>query len=86
MRAKRFIAGVVCPSCGAMDSIYMFRDGAKRDYRECIECGFSDAMEVNLTLKGDLPKARIAREEIVLEEYTDVIRFVDVPIQDNTEM
>ncbi len=38
---KRFIAGAVCPGCGAMDRITVFsKDG--KDFRECVECGFSD--------------------------------------------
>ena len=37
---KRFIAGAVCPRCGAMDRIVVHGDG---DHRECIDCGFSDA-------------------------------------------
>ncbi|MGB0360504.1 MAG: YheV family putative zinc ribbon protein [Endozoicomonas sp.] len=77
MRTKRFIAGAVCPSCGAMDSIRMFRSETERDYRECVECDYSDIMEVNPSLEGKLPEARITREEKTLEEHTDVIRFID---------
>ncbi|WP_095210230.1 YheV family putative zinc ribbon protein [Endozoicomonas ascidiicola] len=77
MKTKRFIAGAVCPSCGAMDSIRMFRSETQRDYRECVECDYSDVMDVSPALEGDLPEARITREEKALEEHTDVIRFVD---------
>lgn len=77
MKTKRFIAGAVCPSCGTMDSVRMFRSETERDYRECVECGFSDEMEANPRLEGDLPEARIAREERALEDHTDIIRFVD---------
>ena len=38
--AKRFIAGAVCPRCGAMDRIVVSDEG---EQRECIECGFTDA-------------------------------------------
>ncbi len=77
MRTKRFIAGAVCPSCGSMDSIRIFRSETEKDYRECVECGFSDMMKEEPRLNGDLPEARIAREESVLEEQTEIIRFVD---------
>ena len=79
MKTKRFIAGAVCPSCGTMDSVRMFRSETERDYRECVECGFSDEMEVNPRLEGNLPEARIAREESILDDHTDIIRFVDDP-------
>lgn len=36
---RRFIAGAVCPRCGAMDRIMVSANG---DERECIECGYSD--------------------------------------------
>lgn len=81
MKNKRFIAGAVCPACGAMDSIRMFRSETQRDYRECVDCGFTNAMEGDLRLEGDLPEARIAREESVMEKNTDVIRFVDITDQ-----
>ena len=82
MKTKRFIAGAVCPSCGVMDCVRMFRSETGRDYRECVECGFSDVMEVDPKLEGELPDTRIAREEKVLEEHTDIIRFVDASPSD----
>ncbi|WP_257265179.1 YheV family putative zinc ribbon protein [Endozoicomonas sp. ONNA2] len=79
MKTRRFIAGAVCPACGTMDSVRMFRSETGRDYRECVECGFSDEMDVNPKLEGNLPEARITREESVLEDHTDIIRFIDDP-------
>lgn len=38
---KRFIAGAVCPRCGALDKLVMFRDGG-HVYRECVSCAFAD--------------------------------------------
>jgi len=43
---KRFIAGVVCPRCGEMDTVRMYRD-QEREYRECIRCGFSDSLRLD---------------------------------------
>lgn len=40
---KRFIAGAMCPSCQARDTVMMYRDG-DYDYRECVDCGFRDRM------------------------------------------
>ena len=38
---KRFIAGVVCPKCSAMDKLQAFSEEGL-DYRECVSCGFKD--------------------------------------------
>lgn len=77
MKTKRFIAGAVCPACGEMDTVQMFRCETGRDDRECVECGFSDAMEVDPKLEGALPEARIDREETIMEDHVDVVRIVD---------
>lgn len=42
---KRFIAGVVCPKCGALDSIMAAEDTEKKVLlRECVDCGFTDEL------------------------------------------
>ena len=41
---KRFIAGAVCPRCAEMDKIMMFTDDDGEQVRECVACGFTDAM------------------------------------------
>jgi len=35
----RFIAGAVCPRCGAMDTV---RVDPARNLRDCVGCGFTD--------------------------------------------
>ena len=42
MIKKRFIAGVVCPKCGEMDKIRMFRDDSGDEFRDCVACGFTE--------------------------------------------
>ena len=37
---RRFIAGAVCPRCGAMDKIVVDMD---TEHRECVACDFSEA-------------------------------------------
>ncbi len=37
---RRFIAGAVCPRCGAMDKIVWDMDA---DRRECVACDFQEA-------------------------------------------
>ena len=76
IKTKRFIAGAVCPSCGEMDTLRIFQSESGQQYRECVECHFSDELEVAPRLQGALPEARIAREERVLDDHLDVVRIV----------
>lgn len=41
---KRFIAGAICPRCAEMDKIMMFTDDSDEQIRECVACGFTDAV------------------------------------------
>lgn len=41
---KRFIAGAVCPRCAEMDKIMMFTTDDEDQVRECVACGFTDAV------------------------------------------
>ncbi len=38
---KRFIAGAVCPRCGEIDRLVVYREGEK-DCRECVNCDFAE--------------------------------------------
>ncbi|MDD7806069.1 MAG: YheV family putative zinc ribbon protein [Endozoicomonas sp. (ex Botrylloides leachii)] len=76
MSVKRFIAGAVCPSCGAMDTIRTFIH-AGQEHRECVECHYVDAMSFEPTLQGALPEARIAREERVTAKGVELVRILD---------
>ena len=39
---RRFIAGAICPECGALDRIVLYDHPQEGPVRECIECGFLD--------------------------------------------
>ncbi|MEP1217464.1 MAG: YheV family putative zinc ribbon protein [Marinobacter sp.] len=41
---KRFIAGAVCPRCAEMDKIMMYTTDDEDQVRECVACGFTDAV------------------------------------------
>lgn len=49
---RRFIAGAVCPECGAMDRIQRCEDGA-RLWMECVACGMWRDLDA---AKGGLPQ------------------------------
>ncbi len=53
---RRFIAGAVCPRCGAQDRIRVFEQQGQR-LRECVACGFHDQLDGQLDAApgGDLP-------------------------------
>ncbi len=40
---KRFVAGAVCPACGAVDRIRVYRDN-NRLFQECVACDFHQRM------------------------------------------
>lgn len=42
---KRFIAGAVCPRCGAMDRIKAWEHNGIR-YKECVSCDFFEQLAV----------------------------------------
>lgn len=73
---KRFIAGAICPSCGEMDSIHVSVNASGVQVKECVECRFSETLNSEPKLEGDLPEARISREEKVQEESTDILRII----------
>ncbi|KEQ16628.1 hypothetical protein GZ78_22645 [Endozoicomonas numazuensis] len=62
MTTKRFIAGAVCPSCGHQDSVRMYSESGE-NYRECVDCGFSDEMEKDPSLAGKPPVTRVSPED-----------------------
>ena len=41
MSRPRFIAGAVCPSCGAMDRLQVFAEDGET-IRRCVACGHED--------------------------------------------
>ncbi len=54
---RRFIAGAVCPRCGAMDKIVVDLDS---DERECVACDFSERRPQDVGRPSELP-TRVSR-------------------------
>ncbi len=42
---KRFVAGAVCPHCGAQDSVRLWRNEAQREQRDCVACGWQETLD-----------------------------------------
>lgn len=71
---KRFIAGATCPQCKAVDRIVVYRDG-DMDYRECVECGFKDAMRFRQTVREMQTRVNTTVEQVRAE--TQTVRLID---------
>jgi uncharacterized metal-binding protein (TIGR02443 family) len=54
---RRFIAGAVCPRCGAMDKIVV---DMETQTRECVSCDFSEAKPSDPKNQSELP-TRVSR-------------------------
>lgn len=69
---RRFIAGAVCPKCGAMDRIVVDLD---TDRRECVACGFSDERP---PAPVDEIKTRVTRASARrVETAVETVRLMD---------
>ena len=51
----RFIAGAVCPACGAMDRLQVLGSGDRR-LRRCVACGHEDGLDAGASRP---PKSRL---------------------------
>ncbi len=71
---RRFIAGAVCPRCGAMDKIVVDLDS---DQRECVACDFSEARPDDAARETELP-TRVSRAAARrVETPAQVVTLVD---------
>ena len=78
--SRRFIAGAVCPRCSAMDKLVLHRDADGQQHRECVACGYTEAM----TEQGpahELPtrvnQPRIGEQPLPHEDEVTAVKLVD---------
>ncbi|AVV34234.1 YheV family putative zinc ribbon protein [Cobetia amphilecti] len=74
---KRFIAGAVCPRCGAMDRLRTWEQNETR-YRDCVSCDFFEqqAIEEPPTLAEISTRVSDPRETPASDEVQPV-RILD---------
>ncbi|WP_416886585.1 YheV family putative zinc ribbon protein [Marinospirillum sp.] len=72
MPVKRFIAGAVCPKCATMDRLKAWQENGQQ-HRECIECGFTDAM--SLEAPSELP-TRVNQTQADPRDEIQVVKLV----------
>ena len=74
-KRRTFIAGAVCPKCGARDRMVIYTSG---DVRRCIDCGFSDTRP---EFPSELPATRFARPAPSPQPVeAEPVRFVVEPV------
>lgn len=81
---KRFIAGAVCPRCGQMDCLRMYRDDT-REYRECVRCDFEDTQRLDGTPEPKELETRVNQAKPVLDAGERPIRFVPNPVKSSAK-
>ncbi len=69
---KQFIAGAVCPKCGEIDRIVMYKKDGK-DFRECVSCDFSDELHIQSHTRE--LETRVNTPKEVKESETQVLVF-----------
>ena len=79
MIQKRFVAGAVCPRCAEMDKLVMFNDAQDRQVRECVRCGYTDALgdhgPEELTTRVNQP--RVGEQPLPHEDEISVVQIID---------
>lgn len=71
---KRFIAGAVCPKCGAMDTIRSFTHEGNM-VRECVSCDFTDEMSATASIE-ELPTRVNQADKLVLDSGESPVKFI----------
>ena len=72
---KRFIAGAVCPKCGAIDKVVAYSKKGK-DYRECVACSFVEQLLVKTS--APLPDTRAGKSERRDKALAEPVTLVDL--------
>ncbi len=73
---KRFIAGAVCPRCGAMDRIHIYQSGGDQ-FKACVACDFEEKMM--LAVAPDELATRVnhlADKEFAQQEAVSVVKIL----------
>lgn len=79
---RRFIAGAVCPRCAEMDKIVMYRVSDTEQVRECVKCGFKDAISDTQSAAPEEPatrvnQPRVGEQALPHEEPVSVVKLLD---------
>ena len=67
----RFIAGAICPSCGAQDSIKMYIQDNEKMF-ECVDCSYSDVQKSSRVFQENKQSDAIKKDNGV-----QIVRILD---------
>jgi uncharacterized protein len=77
---RRFIAGAVCPRCAQMDKVVMYDNDAGERVRECISCGYRDALDAQGNpheLETRVNQPRAGEKPLMHEDEIRVVNILD---------
>ena len=77
---RRFIAGAVCPRCAEMDKTVMYDDEHGQRVRECVRCGYKDALDENgqpMELSTRVNEPRPGEKPLAHEDEITFVRVLD---------
>lgn len=80
MLKRRFIAGAVCPRCALQDKIVMYDTEAGERVRECVACGFRDALDEQgqpTELATRVNQPRPGEQPLGHEDEVSVVKILD---------
>lgn len=79
MTVKRFIAGAVCPRCAEMDKLTMHVNEQGSQVRECVKCGYTDAMTDDgpEELSTRVNQPRVGEAPLAHEDEINVVQVID---------
>lgn len=75
---KRFVAGAVCPRCGEMDTIRVYRNEI-REYRECVKCDYVDGQNLDGSPEDESELVTRVNQQKEDTPDTQVIQFMENP-------
>ena len=71
---KRFIAGAVCPKCGAKDSVRVYlpeADEPDEQTRDCVDCGYQESLAKAMVPRQELQTRVNQSEQQVVQQHDD---------------
>lgn len=74
-RPRRFIAGVVCPKCSAMDKTVMYSN-EQEEVRECVSCGFTQTMREHEAESNELVTRVTPLGKPILDEDEKPLKII----------
>jgi hypothetical protein len=77
MTTKRFIAGAVCPRCGAMDRLVSY-DNEEGRFKECVACDFLEK-QVAAVQVDELDTRVNQYEDDQVETEVTLVKIIEPP-------